>query len=123
LRALVEERWSSLSKQQSFEVEPLAEILLPTIRDAEQAVIQNWDSLRLFGYPGDSCTTGELWGHLIASLPELIAPGNPWLRPVYAILQQGPLARRITRSLASHDLSSVYRNLCECLDRGEMFVR
>ncbi|MBS0263323.1 MAG: glutamate--cysteine ligase [Planctomycetes bacterium] len=122
LKALTSERWSSLERQQSLEIEPLVEILLPTIRDAEQAVIQNADYLRLFGYPSDTCTTGELWGHLIASLPELIGPGNPWLRPLYTILQQGPLARRITRALKSDDLPGVYGRLCQCLGDGKMFV-
>ena len=99
LRDLVAERWSPLAAQQALDVAPLAAILLPTIRDAEQAVIDNGEYLALFGYPGTSCTTGELWQHLIGSCAGLTATQGPWTAPLQTILQQGPLARRIVRAL------------------------
>ncbi|HEY3964517.1 MAG TPA: glutamate-cysteine ligase family protein [Planctomycetaceae bacterium] len=121
LRCLVAERWSSLASQQGVGVEPLAEILLPTICHAEQALIRKREYLTLFGYAGDSCTTGELWRHLLNSLPEVTNSSSPWHEPLRVLLDEGPLARRITRALETEDLRSVYGDLCRCLATGEMF--
>jgi hypothetical protein len=42
------------------------------------------------------------------------------------VLDQGPLARRILRSLEGKPLpgalEAVYRRLCDCLARGEMLL-
>jgi len=122
LKSLVAHRWSSLSQQKAAEVEPLAEILIATIRDAERAVIDNHEYLNLFGYSGPTCTAGQLWRHLIASLPELTTPDSPWNGPLEIIQKQGPLARRIVSALATRPLAAVYAELCRCLAEGELFT-
>ena len=121
LKALVGERWTPLAVQQSVEVEPLASILLTSIRNAEEAVIYDREYLELFGFPGESCTAGELWGYLIDALPELSGLSSPWREPLAVILDEGPLARRIVSALEANDLHDVYGELCRCLDQGEMF--
>jgi gamma-glutamyl:cysteine ligase YbdK (ATP-grasp superfamily) len=121
LRALVAERWAPLALQQSAAVEPLASIFLTAIRTADEAVIYDDDYLRLFGYPGDSCTVGELWQHLFAALPELTAESSAWREALTIILDEGPLARRILDALPDNDLETVYEELCRCLAQGEMF--
>lgn len=121
LRSLVAERWSPLARQQSLAVEPLAEILLSTIRDAEQAVIRNRDYVALFGYEGPSCAANELWRHLMNTIPELGSPASPWREPLGIILDQGPLARRIVRALEAEELPAVYGELCRCLDAGVLY--
>jgi hypothetical protein len=121
MRALVDERWSPLAMQQAAAVEPLASIFLTTIRSADEAVIYDDDYLRLFGYPGDSCTVGELWQHLFAALPELTAESSPWRELLTTIVDEGPLARRILDALPDNDLETVYEELCRCLEEGEMF--
>jgi gamma-glutamyl:cysteine ligase YbdK (ATP-grasp superfamily) len=121
LRALIAEQWSPLTLQQAVAVEPLASVFLTTIRSADQAVIYDDEYLRLFGYPGDSCTVGELWQHLFAALPELTADSSPWREPLATIVGEGPLARRILEALPENDLETVYEELCRCLEAGEMF--
>ncbi len=121
LRALVAERWSPLALQQAAAVEPLASVFLTTIRSADEAVIYDDEYLRLFGYPGDSCTVGELWQHLFAALPELTSESSPWREPLTTIVDEGPLARRILDALPDNDLETVYEELCRCLEAGEMF--
>ncbi|MBW3599357.1 MAG: glutamate--cysteine ligase, partial [Planctomycetes bacterium] len=61
LMALTEERWTSLAEQQAFAVEPLAELFLAAVRDAERAMIDDARYLRQFGCAGNSATAGELW--------------------------------------------------------------
>ncbi|MBI3863182.1 MAG: glutamate--cysteine ligase [Planctomycetia bacterium] len=121
LRALVDERWSSLAEQQSAAVAPLAEILLATIRDAEQAVIRNRDFLRLFGFPQESGTANDVWRHLLSAVPEVTSTESAWHEPLDVILNDGPLARRIVRALSHDDQSAVYRELCRCLEVGQAF--
>jgi hypothetical protein len=121
LKALVEGRFASLAQQQAVAVEPLASILLPTIRSADEAEIYDDDYLKLFEYPGESCTVGELWRHLLAALPELSSASSPWREPLQTILDEGPLARRILDAIPDNDLESVYEELCRCLEAGEMF--
>ncbi len=121
LRALVAGRFAPLAEQQAVAVEPLASVFLTTIRSADEAVIYDDDYLKLFGYPGESCTVGELWQHLFAALPELTNETSPWREPLETIVNEGPLARRIIDALPDNDLETVYEELCRCLEEGEMF--
>jgi gamma-glutamyl:cysteine ligase YbdK (ATP-grasp superfamily) len=127
LRALVEQRWSAIDEQQSVPVEPLAELLLRNMRDAERSVIDDRDYLQLFGLQSSRpCTGGQLWRYLIEQTGDLLPGGGArWQEPLELILTQGPLARRIVnrldRPLTESSLQNVYRRLCDCLSRGEMF--
>jgi carboxylate-amine ligase len=121
LRALVGERFASLAQQQAVNVEPLASVFLTTIRQADGAVIYDDDYLKLFGYPGESCTVGELWQHLLAAIPDLTSDSSPWREPLETIVNEGPLARRILEALPENDLETVYEDLCRCLEEGELF--
>jgi len=121
LQALVSERWSPLALQQAAAVEPLASILLTSIRNADQAVIYDREYLALFGFPDESCTAGELWGHLIEALPDLGGLSSPWRESLAVILDEGPLARRLVSVLETDDLQTVYGELCRCLQEGQMF--
>lgn len=121
LQTLVAEHWSSLARQQMAAVEPLAEILLATIRDAEQATIENREYLWLFGYRGHSASAGDLWRHLIAEVPEIGRPSSPWHGALATILTQGPLARRILAATGAGTLATTYAKLSDSLQAGAMF--
>ena len=62
LRALVSQQWSSCDEQRAMPVAPLASILSATIRDAEEAIIEQPDYLRLFGLPDTTIAT-HAYGH------------------------------------------------------------
>jgi glutamate---cysteine ligase / carboxylate-amine ligase len=128
LRLLVSETLAPLKDQQNIATERLRDILLATARDAEQAVIEDADYLRLLSFKArPTCTAKELWRHLLREvgsqgqyqLGELIAP-------LHLILDRGPLARRILQALGDeasrHRLEEVYGQLCDCLAAGRMFV-
>jgi gamma-glutamyl:cysteine ligase YbdK (ATP-grasp superfamily) len=123
LKALVSETFSEHDHQRSWETEPLVEIFLATLRDAERAVIRNQEYLRLFGYPDRSATANEIWLYLVEALSDAEGLDSPHLR---VILEEGPLARRILRAVgtnpASEEIAFVYRALCENLEAGESFV-
>jgi gamma-glutamyl:cysteine ligase YbdK (ATP-grasp superfamily) len=123
VRALYDARWATLPAQQEMDTDALATILVACIRDAEQAVIDDAGYLRLLGFSGHRCEAGELWRHLVeATLEE---PG-PWREPLEIMLEHGPLARRILRAVGRDcpeaGLRTVYRELCDCLEQGRMFL-
>jgi gamma-glutamyl:cysteine ligase YbdK (ATP-grasp superfamily) len=124
LKALTDQRWTSVAEQQSLAVDPLAAIFLATIRDAEQAPIDDRRYLAQFGYPHAAATAGELWRHI---LDRVMSPSEPWSTPLETILRGGPLSRRIVKALGNAELDSsrleeVYRELCDCLAEGRMFA-
>ncbi len=128
LKALTAERWTDLARQQAWAVEPLEELLLATIKDAELTIITNKQYLEMFGFSASkSCTAGELWQHLVEALiPPTSAPAQVWLEALRIILQQGSLARRLVKALGDdlspEHLATVYRELCGCLAAGKMFA-
>ncbi len=128
LKELVAERWQTLARQQEVSVDALEQVLLSTIREAEQAVIKDTAYLRQFGFDAaPECTAAELWRHLVqapAVQRELSAAGLESV--METILEYGPLARRISHALSStpsHEtLANVYRQLCNSLSSGRMFL-
>jgi carboxylate-amine ligase len=124
IRSLYDGQWSPLATQQALGTDALAKILRACIRDAEAATIDDAGYLRQLGFPGRSCQAAELWRHLVeTTLPD---PDGPWHAALCVILEQGPLARRIMRSIGTDasntHLQTVYRALCDCLETGRMFV-
>jgi hypothetical protein len=97
------------------------------IRDAEQAVIDDAEYLRLMGFPGMDCKAVVLWQHLIESeMPVEPRQEKSCRKALQTILREGPLARRILNAVGSdfsrRHLESVYRELCDCLDENRMFL-
>ncbi len=126
LKALVDGRFAPAAYLSAWEIDPLEEIFLASVREGEEAEIRDPGYLEAFGYPGRSCSAGELWGHLA----ETLLPGDPkddgTVRGVLdVILARGTLARRIVRALGKtpslERIRTVYRELCDCLAEGQMF--
>ena len=124
-------RWlystGDLIAQQEMSAAALAAILQDCIRDAEQARIDNAAYLRLLGFPATHSTVSALWDVLI----DRMMAGDPsqaqhWGEPLRIIRERGPLARRILRAVGDDPpparLQAVYRELCDCLQDGRMFL-
>ncbi|MBI1312676.1 glutamate--cysteine ligase [bacterium] len=126
LRALVDERWSSLAAQQTVEIDPLYTILDRTIRDADRAVIDDAEYLRLLGWAqSPSCSVADLWRSLVEETGGLDGVPDDVAAGLQLILDRGPLARRLIDRLAGNAsraaLTRLYTELCECLASGRMF--
>lgn len=128
LQALVAETWTSLREQQAWPVEPLAEILWSASRDADAARIDRPVYLRALGMTAKEATAGEVWRHLLDVAADRLGPAANDYRESWEVFKRhGPLARRIDRRLPAGQLgrdalAKIYRDLCECLAAGEMFV-
>jgi hypothetical protein len=122
VRALSEERWSSTSAQREVEVEPLHDVLLSCIRDAERATVEHTPLLRALGVDAPSISAGEMWRELAS---RVIEKGSMWERPLGTIFERGSLARRIVAKTGDLPdrarLIEVYRELCACVQEGRMF--
>jgi glutamate---cysteine ligase / carboxylate-amine ligase len=121
VKALYDERYAPLDAQQAIATETLQDILLATIVDADQAIIERPEYLRALGMPQARCTARAIWSALLEN-----AGSDAWWRPsIDVILREGPLARRILRAIdgsADRDrLHAVYDALCQCLEDGRMF--
>ena len=127
LKALVNERWAPMERLQRFGVEPLAAVMLRTIRDADEAVVADPDLLTAFGMRGGSCTAGALWRHLANAVAPVPSNGGADLnRALEVILDKGCLARRILTALGPAPsrarIASTYATLCDCLADGRLFL-
>lgn len=127
LHWLVEQGPSDTRAQMAAPVEPLAEVLGRTIRDADQAVIDDPVYLDLLAFDrADKCQAWELWSEIL-ELAE-VDLSDALFEPLEVILDQGPLARRISTSLehaggepGREALRTVYAGLCDCLEQGVQY--
>lgn len=126
-RLLVTQSYSSTSQQQSLASEPLREIYNATVREGEQAVIENTEYLKHFGVASGRATVADVWCHLAnevkrqsKSVPSELQQG------IEQITSQGTLASRILRMCGSDfspvHLKAVYSKLCDCLAENRFFV-
>ncbi len=129
LESLTRQRWTDVAAQQAIATQPLAEMLMATTRDAEQATLENPQYLAQFGFPGSKCSAQELWQYLrettLPPQPTENEPPPDGQDPLDVILKYGPLSRRITTALGQDPdsrLESVYRELCHCLAEGRVFL-
>ncbi len=128
VRAVYEREAGIPQSRNTLDTATLAGVLDTCTRDGERAAIGNASFLSMLGYPGRPCTAGELWAHLIGDC----SPDAPVHAPAFrdaldVILEEGPLARRILRTLsgsvALFRVREVYRELCDCLESGALFRR
>ncbi len=127
LKLLAAEQWSDLASQQAWAVDPLANLLERCIRDADAAVIDDPAYLKMFGYTrSSSCSAGELWRHLVQSARQLGQPDvDAYPLQLDALLEHGPLARRLLRALPHTPertaLRGVYSRLARCAAELHVF--
>jgi len=124
LAALCREQFGGFAGQRQWPVEPLAELLMRCVRDADDALIADADYAACLGYTGPTpCTAGDLWRHLAHVLP---APPDGLGEAMRVILEQGCLAKRLTTALGPEPntarVRSVYERLCACLRDNEAFT-
>lgn len=123
LRGLIGGTFAPLPAQHALETPALAHIFTDCVRDADAAVVSDRDYLAALRFPERRGLAREVWQHLLESVPAAAGEGD-WRAALGVILNEGCLARRITRAVGggrrSH-IQETYRVLCECLARGQRF--
>lgn len=115
-----------LAMQEDMPTESLATIYQSCVEQADQALVENEEYLARLGLVETSCTAGEALRILSGKAVEDGQMPRESVDILLAILEHGPLARRILRALdgdlSEQSICRVYRQLCDCLDQGRLFL-
>jgi gamma-glutamyl:cysteine ligase YbdK (ATP-grasp superfamily) len=126
LKELCAERWCDRKALAALPTGELAAVLWSTAKDGEQAVIAHAGLRAALGLPAAAGSAHECWRLLadrvlpdIAGLDSLLEP------PLHALLEHGPLARRMLRAVGTGpDSESMLRleaQLADSLRQGTVF--
>jgi hypothetical protein len=125
IRMILDERLCSYNDQKSLPNAPLKEIILKTIKDGEDAVIDDDAYLKSIGLD-HACSGADVWRHLIK---ELQIFDDQWISPFIPALDlisnHGTLSTRILRALGESpdklQIIKIYRELGKSLSSGLLF--
>ena len=122
---LVAEQPSTAAQQQNVPQTELTTLLAATIRDADDAVVDQRQLLAALGVRDAApLSARELWTRLLEPLPLLSDSDRASRQAIDLILAEGVLARRIVQRLSTEpdvgQVSQLAGELCECLAQGRM---
>ncbi len=123
LQTFAKKSWGDIEAMDRISSANCKLVFLETIKNGENAVIRDLDYLHAFGV-NQACTGRDLIHHIYETIskftPSLDTPAILW------ILQHGSLSSRIIESLGGNTsreaVSWVYRELSQCLVRGDAFA-
>lgn len=127
VKALAQEAFIDLDKQQAWTAEPLRKIFGDCLKSGGDALIDDRAYLDAFHYPGKSpARAQDLWRHIAERVNRLeTVPLAACAAELEVILATGCLAKRIlTETGATPEaatIKAVYKELCACLADARMF--
>lgn len=120
---MVKAKRFDLSAFDQISTADLREILNRTVREGEDAIIEQSDYLALFDVQGNA-TAKDLLQNLLEGL-SLTITDDPWARVISQIFDQGTLSSRMSSlyqtRYPSESLKEIAQKLCECLAQGTFF--
>lgn len=125
LKALVDGKFIPYDVQIKWKPETLAAILDKTAVNAQDAIIDDAEYLKVFGLNTSSLRAGELWQHIVERLIVGNAALLKWKPEIDVILTQGTLAQRILNCMGTpsrENIAETYKKLCDCLEQNKMFL-
>lgn len=123
---LMNEGPCNFATQKQFPSEPLIEIFLSAIQNAEHTLISHREYLRVLGiHSSGPMSIKKVWENLFKSL-QWGNTENPWKQPLQLILKNGSLASRIVKALGKNpdekNIRKLYFSLAHSLSQGRLFV-
>jgi gamma-glutamyl:cysteine ligase YbdK (ATP-grasp superfamily) len=132
LQWLVEQGPSDTTAQMGMDTDRLRAVLDRTIRDADQALVDDEEYLELLAID-EARPAWEIWSEMLELAEVDIEPS--WMQPLQVILDEGPLARRVCAGMEielsdvpangvrveRERMERVYRSLCACLNDGKQY--
>jgi gamma-glutamyl:cysteine ligase YbdK (ATP-grasp superfamily) len=123
VRALCNERWQSQNHQRETPVAPLAELFCRTLQGGGADMVNDPAYLACFGVYDERISVADLWRRIYEQIEPEVALEHR--SPLALILRRGPLAQRILDALPKgfgrQEIDGVYRQLADCLLRGELY--
>jgi gamma-glutamyl:cysteine ligase YbdK (ATP-grasp superfamily) len=127
IKALVGEKFIDFESQMKWKTDFLAQLLDKTSEKAQEVVVEQEEFLAVFGFPGKSASTAELWRHIGE---RLMRSGNVAIatsrREMDVILNEGTLSQRMLKALGNdhsrENISALYKRLSDCLAQNKMFL-
>ncbi len=120
LKCLVSETFLSFKAQLAFSTESLKQIFDATVKDADQALINNTEYLQAWGLESKPAEAREIFTHLLAKITA--ANQSPCdSEALNYIFKNGTLARRLEKSLTANTVFAVYQKLSRCLFNNTPF--
>ncbi|WP_127846135.1 glutamate-cysteine ligase family protein [Psychroflexus aestuariivivens] len=124
LKDLVSEKYTSLEEQKTWHETDLFQILYQNIENAEEAVIENKNYLKLFGIEAESMTVKDIFKHLFSNLSSRLDSRHS--KAIEFILNHGSLSTRILKAqnedFSEENILKVYQKIGVCLSKNEMFL-
>ncbi len=124
VQSLYSEQAAALADQQAIRTDRLSHLLLATIRDADEAIVDDVAYLRVLGFERIKMQPPRRVARADRGM-RWLARAAWWHAPIETILRRGPLARRILHVVGEDTrrdhLREVYGALCQCLEDGRMF--
>jgi carboxylate-amine ligase len=125
IRMMVEERFCSLNEQKTCPTAPLKELFLRTIKNGENAMVDDNLFLSAMGL-NRACSAGQLWGYLVKQLQNY---DQQWITPFLPVLDlilgEGTLSSRIVKALGEEpgleQIKNTYRAMGGSLLTGSIF--
>ncbi len=122
VRALAEERYSTVEQQDTLSTDTLHAVLMDAAQHGDAAILDYPPLTRCLGINEQRQSMGEVWQQLAASC----LPNDSAVMPALnTIFQEGCLARRICGAADKKNnapLLEIYRELCCCLAENRMFL-
>ena len=123
LRRLVAEQFAPYRLQQEWPEDLLADVLLEVVRGGDEARITDADYLRTLGLRARSMSAGEAWRALCEAARDDFQ--GVARKTTARILAEGPLARRLLRTIGTDPerktLVAACRELASCLAENRQF--
>jgi glutamate---cysteine ligase / carboxylate-amine ligase len=126
IQHLVAEKTCLLKDQKNWSDRELYEIFLDVIQHGEKTCIRNRRFLSLFGVEQKDITAGQFWFDFYSGIQHERPFPAEFKSPLDIIFSEGPLARRILKSMKNRitrkKLDEIYRELSHCLIHGQLFI-
>lgn len=124
LKALADGTFASQALQRAFDTDRLVRILFATVKDAENAVIDDADYLRLFGIKEASMRASDLLKEIFAKVRGNISESSQEV--LERILERGTLASALFKRLGAapsrEDFVREYARLARSLAENTLYV-
>lgn len=124
LKALADEKWASQKEQRAFDTDNLVQILFATVKDAENARIDDENYLRLFGIQGKTKRASDLLKHIFDEVRKSISANSQTV--LRNLLERGTLASALVGHLGKSpdrsDFVREYAKLAHSLAENSLYV-